>query len=236
MPRTPVKFQSSSNNSARLECVCVMRRSETESHSRICGRSEGGRGEFAEPGNPPARAARRGVAAAKYLAVGSRRRRPSARSERSRVVGVASPDGTRFYTRGQDHVRAWDAATAGPGISFGAPTGMWKDWQRGGPIWTLAVSPDGKRVVSTNDTGVITIHNADDGATLVTLSTPPEMRTVSVIVNGQMEQRELPNVAAQTCWCASFFPDGRSSRRGIEVGRCGFGMRRAASCSSPLRP
>ena len=111
---------------------------------------------------------------------------------------IVSPDGKHLYTRGEDHVRAWDAQTLQPGITFGTKLGMWRDWQRGGPIWTLAVSPDSNRVVSTNDTGNITVHNAEDGSTLVTFLNRDPSITVAKPVNYRV------------LWAAAFFPDGKS--------------------------
>lgn len=110
---------------------------------------------------------------------------------------VASPDGKRFYTRGEDHVRAWDAKTAEPGITFGEETGKWRDWQRGGPVFTLAVSPDSKRVVSTDDIGTIIIHNANDGSELLRFENKDPETAFSTPLNHR------------TLWGASFFPDGR---------------------------
>lgn len=110
---------------------------------------------------------------------------------------VVSPDGKRFYTRGEDHVRAWDAETAQPGITFGEKTGKWRDWQRGGPVFTLAVSPDSKRVVSTDDIGTITIHSTEDGSELLRFANDDPAIVSSIPTNHR------------TLWGASFFPDGR---------------------------
>ncbi|MDB6175761.1 MAG: hypothetical protein JWL59_5072 [Chthoniobacteraceae bacterium] len=109
---------------------------------------------------------------------------------------VASPDGKRFYTRGEDHVRVWESESCKPGIAFGAATGMWHDWQRGGPLSTLAVSPDGKRVVCTDDIGSVLIHNSEDGAELIRFT-------------NQEASGESIGVNQLTVWGASFFPDGR---------------------------
>lgn len=112
----------------------------------------------------------------------------------ARAVAV-SPNRKRFFTRGEDHVRAWDAHTVQPGITFGDKTGKWRDWQRGGPVFTLAVSPDSKRVVATDDMGSLTIYNGETGSEL--LRFPNEDPTITTPINHR------------TVWGASFFPDGR---------------------------
>ena len=127
----------------------------------------------------------------------------------ARAIAV-SPDGTRFYTRGEDHMRAWDAATMKPGITFGPALSMLTDWQRTGPVTTIAISPDGKRVVTTNEMGVMVIHNAEDGAPLATLTNPSESRTVTMTVNGVPQQVVTSgSFTTRTFWGASFFPDGK---------------------------
>src|SRR5687768_1537704 len=106
---------------------------------------------------------------------------------------VVSPDRKRFFTRGEDHVRAWDAQTVQPGITFGDETGKWRGWQRGGPVFTLAVSPDSKRVVATDDLGSITIHNGENGSELLRFSNADPAITTPI--------------DHRTLWGASFFPD-----------------------------
>lgn len=110
---------------------------------------------------------------------------------------IVSPDGKRFYTRGEDHVRAWDAEMVKPGLTFGAPTSVWRDWQREGPLATLALSPDGDRIVSTDSVGNITIHNAESGSDLISFMNHDPAITTPQSVN------------SRTLWGASFFPDGR---------------------------
>jgi uncharacterized membrane protein len=106
---------------------------------------------------------------------------------------VVSPDGKRFYSRGEDHVRAWQAENCALGVAFGAKmTGARRDWQRDGPMWTLAISPDGNSVVSTDDLGNIAIHSTSDGSERVRF----------------MNADPATSLQTHIVWGAAFFPDG----------------------------
>jgi WD40 repeat protein len=82
-------------------------------------------------------------------------------------------------------------------MAFGAATTKWQDWQRGGPLWTLALSPDGKRIVSTDGIGNIMIHNAEDGTEL--------LRWLNVDPAAPADV----STTLRTVWNAAFLPDGR---------------------------
>ncbi len=111
---------------------------------------------------------------------------------------VVSADGQSFYTRGEDWVRAWDAATCTPRLTFGPTLGMWRDWQRSGPPRVLAVSPDNQRVYTTDDIGNIFVHRASDGSVLLRFQNADPASGRAVAVN------------MRTLWGMTFFPDGKT--------------------------
>ena len=123
---------------------------------------------------------------------------------------MPSPDRSRFYTRGLDHVRAWDSATMKPGITFGAPIMNQGDWPTNGPLMSVGVAPDGKRVSSANDTGVVVVHNAEDGAPIITLTPPAQKRIVNYVINGVTTPREVSTTSVMTAmWSTIFFSDNQ---------------------------
>lgn len=109
---------------------------------------------------------------------------------------AVSPDGKSFFTRGEDHVRVWEAESGLPGITFGIPATRWKDWQRGGLLQTLALSPDGTRLLSTDSLGNLVVNQVSDGKELK---------------RWQNVDPSNPSVppAEYAVWNAAFFPDGR---------------------------
>jgi len=68
--------------------------------------------------------------------------------------------------------------TSAPGTP--RPTTKWQDWQRGGPLLTLALSPDGQRIVSTDAAGTILITTRpmapSCGVSQTSIPLPPRAR------------------------------------------------------------
>jgi WD40 repeat protein len=65
-------------------------------------------------------------------------------------------------------------------------------------MWSLALSPDGKRVVSTNSLGKIFVNNAEDGGVLLQFDNVDPAGT------------SAPRIDFRTLWNIAFFPDGRT--------------------------
>jgi WD40 repeat protein len=71
---------------------------------------------------------------------------------------AVSADGRRISDRSRDHARIWDAATGTLVRDITSPGG--------GSVWSTALSPDGKRLVTAESTGLVRVWNADTGVML----------------------------------------------------------------------
>ncbi len=117
-------------------------------------------------------------------------------------------DRKRFFTRSHDGIRVWDTETMKPGILFGEKLVRNNGWMRSGPIGTLGISPDGTRIVSTDETGMIVISNVEDGTTIKSWASAPAPAPVTRIVNG-VTYTTASSSSGTMIWRAQFMPDGK---------------------------
>jgi WD40 repeat protein len=110
---------------------------------------------------------------------------------------IASADGQTLYSRGEDAVIAWNPATLESKLSLGPKSTLWRDWQRDGPAGTLALSPDGQRLVCTDAMGTILVYKTADGSELARFT------------NQDPEDTRFAAINFRAVWGAGFLPDGK---------------------------
>lgn len=108
-----------------------------------------------------------------------------------------SNDGKTFLTQGGDCACLWNAISLSPMSRFGKPNGSVGGWEGVAPLSSIALSPDGKTAITTDDSGVL---YATDIATGVLRSS---WRCFDMVY----DVSDLPN--RQLVWSLSYTPDGK---------------------------
>ncbi len=93
---------------------------------------------------------------------------------------VLDAPGNKLYTRAEDGVRQWDLETLEPGPLLGKSLSTGDYWTQEAPLTSLALTPDGGMLISTNNQGNLIIDDPASGevSTLSTSPLKPESRTL----------------------------------------------------------
>ncbi|MCW1921115.1 glutamine amidotransferase [Luteolibacter arcticus] len=84
-------------------------------------------------------------------------------SNRQLCAMVVDGKGGKLYTRSQDFVRQWDLATQEPKLELGDPLSTGTNWTNNAPMTSLAISPDGKLLASTDNSGGLILNDTASG-------------------------------------------------------------------------
>ena len=96
--------------------------------------------------------------AAIWDALGGKRVRELKNNDGSYGSPAVSADGRRIADRAKDHARVWDTATGALVRDITSPGGA--------SVWSTALSPDGKRLVTAESSGLARVWNVETGEML----------------------------------------------------------------------